>query len=67
MTVASVLVVLGGLTAALGSLVQPGDVRHASALDLWVVRWGVELLGARVAFETDDGTVGRLSLSEAPA
>jgi hypothetical protein len=46
---------------------EPGDVRHASGLDLWVVRWGVELLGGRVAFETDDRTVGRLYLSEAPA
>lgn len=30
------------------------DLEHASGIGLWVVRWGVEALGGRLAFEVDD-------------
>jgi signal transduction histidine kinase len=41
------------------------DLRHGSGLGLWVVRWGTELLGADLTFETDaDGTTATVRLPD---
>ena len=41
------------------------DLRHGSGLGLWVVRWGTELLGADLTFETGaDGTTATVRLPD---
>jgi signal transduction histidine kinase len=41
------------------------DLQHGSGLGLWVVRWGTELLGADLAFETgEDGTTATVRLPD---
>jgi signal transduction histidine kinase len=44
------------------------DLRHGSGLGLWVVRWGTELLGAELTFETgEDGTAVTVLLPDRDA
>jgi signal transduction histidine kinase len=44
------------------------DLQHGSGLGLWVVRWGTELLGAELTFETgEDGTAVTVLLPDRDA
>ncbi|MFB6128118.1 MAG: histidine kinase N-terminal 7TM domain-containing protein [Halolamina sp.] len=55
----------GGIPEAELAAVLEGSetaLQHGSGVGLWLVRWGTDVLGADLTFDTDDGTTVTVSL-----